>query len=263
MIEDTTSIDSKVVVDGCPLEYRLSGDGQGPTLVFLHEGLGSMDLWREFPTDVARATGRAALVYSREGHGWSAPVRGARTLEFMHHEALMVLPHLLERLEISAPILIGHSDGASIALIYAGAGCPVSGLVLLAPHVFVEAEAIAGIQLAREQFETTDLPQRMAKYHRDPEATFRAWNDIWLDPAFRNWNIEASLPGIECPVLLIQGNDDEYGTGAQLDAIEDGLAGSVERLVLADCGHSPHISQPDLVVEATARFVNRVLGDTL
>ncbi len=260
MFEDTTSIESIVVVDGAPLEYRVIGHGVGATLVFLHEGLGSMDLWRGFPGEITRATGRPALVYSREGHGWSAPLREPRTTEFMHHEALVVLPQLLEQLEVSAPILIGHSDGASIALINAGAGYPVSGLVLLAPHVFVEPESIAGIAVAREQFETTDLPQRMAKYHRDPEAIFRAWNDIWLDPEFLDWNIEASLPGIECPVFLIQGNDDEYGTVAQLAAIESGVASPVESLVLEDCGHSPHLSQPDLVVEATARFVNRVLG---
>ena len=260
MVEDSTSVDS-VVVDGRHLEYRMTGKGAGPTLVFLHEGLGSMGLWREYPNDVTAATGRPCLVYSREGHGWSDPVREPRTPRFMHHEALVILPQLLDRLGVADPILIGHSDGASIAMIHAGAGRRVSGLVLLAPHVFVEPESIAGIEAALVRFETSDLATRMARHHRDPYSTFHAWNDIWLDPVFLDWNIEDALSGITCPTLLIQGLDDEYGTLAQVDTIERGLTGSVQRLLLADCGHSPHLSQPAAVVEATARFVGRIGGD--
>jgi len=255
MAEKGASAQSVVAAGGRRLEYRLIGSGTGPTLIFLHEGLGSMDLWRGYPEQVVAATGRPALVYSREGHGWSDPVRAPRSADFMEHEALIVLPEVLDRLEISDPIVIGHSDGASIALIYAGAGNPVSGLTLLAPHVFVEPESITGIEAALERFESSDLRERMARHHRDPHSTFFAWNDIWLDPGFRDWNIEGYLPGIVCPTLLIQGRDDEYGTLAQLDAIERGLTGPVTRLVLDECGHSPHISQPAKTLEATARFI--------
>jgi pimeloyl-ACP methyl ester carboxylesterase len=258
MVEDITSTHPVVEIEGRRLEYRLIGRGESPSLVFLHEGLGSIDLWREYPGDVAEATGRCGLVYNREGHGWSDPVRGRRAPDFMDHEALVVLPRLLDQLGVAAPILIGHSDGASIALIHAGAGHPVSGLVLLAPHVFVEPESIIGIEATRERFESTDLPERMARYHRDPQSTFHAWCEIWLDPRFRDWNIEASFPGIGCPMLVIQGLDDEYGTTAQLEAIERGVIGPVESLVLEGCGHSPHLSKPGPVLEATIGFVARI-----
>ena len=244
--------------DGRRLEHRLIGKGKGPELVFLHEGLGSMGLWRGFPDDLVQATGCRGLVYSRAGHGWSDPLRERRTPDFMHHEALVVLPRLLEELGVVAPILIGHSDGASIALIHAGAGHRVSGLVLLAPHVFVEPESIAQIEAARVRFETSDLVERMARHHLDPHSTFHGWNDIWLDPAFRDWNIEDSLPHIHCPVLLIQALDDEYGTMAQLDAIEGGLSEPVERLVLPAGGHSPHLTNRERVTKVVTEFVMRV-----
>jgi pimeloyl-ACP methyl ester carboxylesterase len=244
--------------DGRHLEHRLIGNGEGPGLVFLHEGLGSMGLWRQFPDKLVEATTRRGLVYSRAGHGWSEPQRERRTPDFLHHEALVVLPQLLDELEMVEPILVGHSDGASIALIHAGAGHRVSGLVLLAPHVFVEPESIAEIEAARVRFETSDLVERMARHHHDPQSTFRAWNDIWLDPAFRNWNIEGSLPSIHCPVLLIQALDDEYGTMAQLDSIERGVSGAVERLVLPDGGHSPHVTHAKPVTATITRFVNRL-----
>lgn len=229
--------------------------GEEPLLVFLHEGLGSIGLWRGFPERVAGATGKRTVAYSRAGHGWSDPADLPRSPDFMHDEALEVLPALLKEMEPGgAPILVGHSDGASIALIHAGSN-PVSGLVLLSPHVFVEPESIAGIEGALERFETTNLAERMARHHADPEATFRGWNDIWLDPAFRDWNIENSLPAITCPVLLIQGMDDEYGTTAQLDAVEAGVRGPVQRLELPDCGHSPHLSRPGEVLGAVTEFI--------
>jgi pimeloyl-ACP methyl ester carboxylesterase len=262
MAENDVSALYVVVAGGRRLEYRLLEGGAGPTLVFLHEGLGSTDLWREYPDQVSTATGMPALVYSREGHGWSDPVRAPRSADFMEHEALTVLPEVLDRLEISDPILIGHSEGASIALIHAGAGHRVSGLVLLAPHVFVEPESISGIEAALESFESTDLLERMARHHRDPRSTFFAWNEIWLDPGFRDWNIEGYLPGIDCPTLLIQGRDDEYGTLAQLEAIERGATGPVRRLVLDECGHSPHLSQPARTLEATASFIAAVAGES-
>jgi pimeloyl-ACP methyl ester carboxylesterase len=235
---------------------RISGTRRAPTLVFLHEGLGSVALWKDFPARVARATGCPALVYSRAGYGRSSPAALPRAPDYMHVEALTVLPALLDRLGIDDPVLIGHSDGASIALLHAGSDRrPVRALIALAPHVFVEDISIANITEARRQYETTDLRDRLARRHADPDAAFRGWNDIWLSPAFRAWNIESCLPGVRCPLLLIQGRDDQYGTTAQLDAIERQAGGEVSRLELADCRHSPHRDQPAATLAAIAEFV--------
>jgi pimeloyl-ACP methyl ester carboxylesterase len=228
--------------------------GSEPALVFLHEGLGSVALWREFPERLANATGRRALVYSRAGHGFSEIPDEPRTPHFMHEEALDVLPGLLAEFGIERPVLVGHSDGASIALIHA-AQHPVSALVLLAPHVFVEDLSVASIQEARETFETTDLSERMSRYHRDPERTFRLWNDIWLAPEFRDWNIEDVLPGITAPTLLIQGEHDQYGTLAQIDAVERAVRGPVTRVVL-DSHHAPHLEAPEETLAAAVAFLD-------
>jgi len=228
-------------------------EGAEPALVFLHEGLGSAALWREFPDRLARATGRRALVYSRAGHGQSDLPDADRTPRFMHEEALDVLPGLLEDAGIERPVLVGHSDGGSIALIHA-ARHPVSALVLLAPHVFVEDITVASIEEARETFATTDLGARMARYHRDPERTFRLWNDIWLAPEFRAWNIEDVLAGVTAPTLLIQGEHDQYGTLAQIDAIERGISGDVTRVVL-DARHAPHLEAPEETLKAATDFL--------
>jgi pimeloyl-ACP methyl ester carboxylesterase len=166
-----------------------------------------------------------------------------------------VLPALLHELGLERPVLVGHSDGASIALLHAGAGHEVTGLVLLAPHVFVEECSVSAIAAAREAYVTTDLPERMARHHRDPDATFHGWNDIWLAPEFRSWNIEDRLAAITAPVLLIQGTDDPYGTLAQLDAIERGVGGPVERLVVPGIGHAPHLEAPATTRSAVASFV--------
>ena len=249
-----------VDVAGHRLEcVRIRGADVAPTLVFLHEGLGSVALWKDFPARVSDATGCPVLVYSRAGYGRSSPAALPRTPDYMHVEALTVLPALLDRLGIADPILVGHSDGASIALLHAGSGRrPVRALVALAPHVFVEDMSIASIAEARRQFETTDLRERLARRHADPDAAFRGWNDIWLAPAFRGWNIESCLPGVRCPLLLIQGRDDEYGSAAQLDAIERQVGGKVVRLELADCRHSPHRDQPEATLAAIADFVATV-----
>ncbi|MEO8565729.1 MAG: alpha/beta hydrolase [Betaproteobacteria bacterium] len=246
-----------VDVAGHRLEcVRIRGAIGAPTLVFLHEGLGSVALWKDFPARVADATGCPVLVYSRAGYGRSSPAALPRAPDYMHVEALTVLPALLDRLGIADPVLVGHSDGASIALLHAGSGKrPVRALVALAPHVFVEDMSIASIAEARRQYETTDLREKLARRHADPDAAFRGWNDIWLAPAFRRWNIEASLSGVRCPLLLIQGRDDEYGSTAQLDAIERQAGGKVARLELADCRHSPHRDQPDATLAAIADFV--------
>lgn len=209
---------SFVDVDRGPVECALApGDPARPPLVFLHEGLGSIDLWHGVPDEVAeRAGSPTVLVYARHGHGWSAPAELPRPVSYLHHEADDVLPALLDAVGVASPVLVGHSDGASIALLYAGAGHSVAGLVCLAPHVFVEPESIAGIEAARAQHAVTDLGARLARYHADPDATFRGWNDVWLSPAFRIWNIEDRLGAVHAPVLLVQGTEDQYGTMAQL-----------------------------------------------
>ncbi len=227
--------------------------GAEPALVFLHEGLGAVALWRDFPRRLAEATGRRALIYSRAGHGQSDLPEGDRTPRFMHEEALDVLPRVLADAGIERPVLVGHSDGGSIALIHASRH-PVAGLILLAPHVFVEDVTVASIEQARETFATTDLGARMGRYHRDPERTFRLWNDIWLAPEFRAWNIEDVLGGVTAPALLIQGEHDQYGTLAQLDAIERGVRGPVRRVVL-DCRHAPHLEAPEETLEAAEAFL--------
>jgi pimeloyl-ACP methyl ester carboxylesterase len=234
-------------------------EGDPPPLVFLHEGLGSVAMWRGFPAAAAARTGCAAVAYSRWGHGASEPLPSPRGAAFMHDEALRVLPELLDVLGIGEPVLAGHSDGASIALIHAGAARrPVRGLVLLAPHVFVEELTISSIARMRDLYAATDLRERLARYHDDADGAFRGWNDVWLDPAFRAWNIEDVLPSIGCPVLVIQGEDDEYGTAAQVEAVAGGVSGPVTTMLLPGCGHSPHRDRPGDVLDAIARFVQEV-----
>jgi pimeloyl-ACP methyl ester carboxylesterase len=253
---------SFVNVLGGRLEIQTIGDASvgAPTLVFLHEGLGSVSMWRDFPHKAAQATGCPALVYSRLGYGRSDVLRAARPVRYMHDEALETLPRVLDELGIREPVLVGHSDGGSIALIHAGAraGRGTRGLVLMAPHVFVEDVGVKSIAQAKVAFETTDLRERLARHHADAEATFRGWNDIWLHPDFRAWNIEEYLADVTCPVLAIQGFDDEYGTMAQIDAIARRIGGPIELLRLDRCGHSPHRDQPAAVLEAMTRFIARL-----
>jgi pimeloyl-ACP methyl ester carboxylesterase/GNAT superfamily N-acetyltransferase len=221
--------------------------------VLLHEGLGSVGLWRGFPERLAEATGRRTIAFSRYGHGQSDRPPKPRTPAFMHEEALEVLPELLAKLDVHSPVLVGHSDGASIGLIHA-AHHPVEAVVAIAPHVFVEDICIREIERARTAYETTDLRERLARHHRDPDAAFFGWNDVWLDPAFPDWDITGELDHITCPLLLIQGEHDQYGTLAQLDAIEQRARGPVTRLHL-DCQHSPPTELPDETVAAIAQFV--------
>src|SRR3954452_24059884 len=240
-------------VNGVELDSREIA-GAEPALVFLHEGLGSVGLWRNFPDRLAAETGRRALLYSRAGHGFSDVPSEPRRRRFMHDEALSVLPALLAEAGIAEPVLVGHSDGGSIALIYASSH-PVSGLVLLAPHVFVEELSVTSIAEARETFETTDLAERMGRYHRDASATFRLWNDIWLAPEFRDWNIEDVLSTVTAPALLIQGEHDQYGTLAQIEAIERGVLGPVSRVVL-DARHAPHLEAPEETLKVATEFLS-------
>jgi pimeloyl-ACP methyl ester carboxylesterase len=230
-----------------------------PTLVFLHEGLGSVAMWRDFPARAAHATNCNALAYSRYGYGRSDPLAAARTARYMHDEAQTALPELLDALAIDRPVLIGHSDGGSMALICAGSGLrPVTAVVTLAAHVMVEDVTVASIAAAKTAFAATDLRAKLARFHADVDSAFLGWNRIWLAPEFRAWNIEEYLPRISCPVLAIQGEDDEYGTMEQMRRIGAGVR-DVELLALQDCRHSPHRDQPEAVIEAITRFVDRVI----
>lgn len=229
-----------------------------PELVFLHEGLGSISHWKDFPERVASATGCPVTVYSRYGAGNSDVLTENRSVRYMHDEGLASLPDLLSQLRIESPILIGHSDGASISLIYAGEHNHLRGLVLLAPHVFVEDLSIASIAEAKTKFQTTNLSEKLSRHHRDAERTFWGWNNIWLHPDFRSWNIEEYLPRITCPTLIIQGLEDQYGTMAQVQAIAHQSGGPVEILTLSDCRHSPQRDQADATLTAITGFVSRI-----
>ena len=251
--------------DGRRLEYAWHGPPpeEAPTLVFLHEGLGCVSLWRDFPARLAEATGCGALVYSRAGYGRSDPVPLPRPVRFMHHEGLRVLPEVLEAAGVRDAVLVGHSDGASIALVHAGSGAAprVRALVLEAPHVFVEELSVRSIAAIGEAYRTTDLRGKLARHHgENVDCAFLGWNGVWLDPEFRAWNIEEYLPGVRVPVLVVQGEDDEYGTLAQVEAVERQVSGPVETVLLPGCGHSPHRDRPERVLEEMARFVGRVFG---
>ncbi len=245
-----------VVVGGKRLETAWWPGGAGrPPLVLLHEGLGSLELWRDFPARLAERTGCGVLAYSRYGYGRSDVLREKRAPGYMHHEAHVVLPELLAALGLERPVLFGHSDGASIALLYAGEPAhDPRGLILEAPHVFVEELSVRSITAARDAYAGTGLRAKLARYHDDADATFFGWNDIWLDPRFRAWNIEPAAGGVRCPVLLVQGDADEYGTTAQLAAIAARVR-SHETLLVPGAGHSPHRDAPETVLARVADFV--------
>ena len=245
-------------IQGRELEVQRLGeaDARKPAIVFLHEGLGSISMWRDFPRNLAERAGCPAIVYSRYGYGNSELFQGERQVGYLHDEARRDLPQLLDALDITTPILFGHSDGASIALIYAGTNHPAKALILLAPHVFVEELTIKNIAAVKLAFESTDMPEKLARYHQNPQSVFGSWNSTWLHPDFRSWNIEEFLPQITCPVLAIQGLDDPYGTLAQLDAIERGVPARVERVHLDNCRHSPHRDHPGRVLELTSAFLD-------
>jgi pimeloyl-ACP methyl ester carboxylesterase len=256
-----------VIVGPGPVHYVLQRAPSGsagadlPPLVFLHEGLGSIGLWRGFPHEVRTALGHpTTLVYSRHGYGRSAVVPGPRAPGYMHVEAQVVLPELLAAFGLVDPVLVGHSDGASIALLHAGSGGSVRALVVIAPHVFVESCTLQAIAEARDAFRTTDLPARLGRHHQDAWATFHGWNDVWLSDGFRDWNIASELPAISAPVLLLQGENDPYGTLAQLDAIAAGVAGKSERVIIAAAGHSPHLEAGPACRDAIVAFLLRNPG---
>jgi len=251
-----------VTIEGCSLEYERypAPSRNAPTIIFLHEGLGSITRWRDFPAAVCARTGFGGLVYNRCGYGASDPLQAPFTPAFMHREALEVLPCLLTTFRIERPVLFGHSDGASIALLHAASGLSiVPALVLEAPHVFVEDITVSAIAQVKASYHVGDFRARLERHHgANVDPLFDAWAGVWLSDAFRSWNIEDALPHITCPVLAIQGTDDEYGTLRQLAAIQAGLGGSMKPLVLDACRHSPHIDRRQVVEDATVEFLSQV-----
>jgi pimeloyl-ACP methyl ester carboxylesterase len=246
------------------LEYQWVGaGGDAPVMVFLHEGLGSLSMWRDFPQRLCEAVGFRGLVFSRYGYGRSTPRPADERwpVDFMQVQAREILPQLFAALGIGderrRPWLFGHSDGGSIALIYAATRPrEVAGIVAVAPHIMVEALTVASIEVARTTYRTTDLRAKLARHHADPDSAFWGWNDVWLDPEFRLWSIETMLPAIACPVLAAQGIDDEYGTLAQVEGIRKRCP-QTEVVALDRCGHSPHRDRPEELIRITVDFVSR------
>lgn len=254
---------TSIEVNGKHLEVQWHGPppGQALTLVFLHEGLGCVAMWHEFPGDLAAATGCGALVFSRAGYGGSDACDLPRPLYFMHHEGIQVLPELLEKTGVTECVVVGHSDGGSIGLVYAGGtpAPPLKGLITEAAHVFCEDLSVRSIRAARERYLEGDLREKLEKYHGpNVDCAFWGWNDVWLHPDFMEWNLEAYLPEIRVPLLAIQGEGDPYGTPAQVEAIVHQAGGKSRSLMLPDCGHAPHRDRPQATLEAMRDFIVRL-----
>ena len=247
---------------GATLEARMHGPApdRAPTIVLLHEGLGSMELWRDFPEALADATGMGVFAYSRRGYGHSDPAVLPRPIDYMEREAIDVLPEVLAASGFRRGILCGHSDGASIAALYCGnvQDHRVRGLVLMAPHFFPEPEGLKAIEDARAAYEERDLKARLARHHADVDNAFRGWNDAWLNPAFHGWNIGYALDEIRVPVLAIQGRDDPYGTLAQIREMEERLYSPLDTLILDGCRHAPFIERREETLAAVAEFAARL-----
>jgi pimeloyl-ACP methyl ester carboxylesterase len=245
-------------IEGMTLEYRMIGAPSAPTIVLLHEGLGSVASWGKFPGRLAERIGASVFVYSRAGYGASPPAHDALPADYIQRHARDVLPKILDAIGFRKGWLLGHSDGASMAAAFAGSVSDerVQGLVLMAPHFFVEAETLATIRQAREAFERRDLRQRLARYHLDVDAAFRGWNDIWLDPVFAGFNLREELRRIRMPMLIIRGDDDRYGTHRQAWLAKELCECRVEIMLLPNCGHLPHREQPEQTIEAIASFYN-------
>jgi pimeloyl-ACP methyl ester carboxylesterase len=248
---------------GHRLEFEWVGLGEAgaPVIVMLHQGLGSVALWREFPRVLHQATGLRVLVYSRWGYGKSEPVTSfPHGPDFMRREAAAELPDLLSAVGVDKPVLFGHSDGASIALVYAGrriSPAPLAALCM-APHVMLEKESIVSLAKARVAYEEGDLRSKLARFHDDVDSAFYGWNVTWLQPAMRAWSIEDELAGIRCPTLVLQGEGDEYGTPAQLESVKTHTGGRAEVALLENCGHSPHIDQRAQVLAAMKRLLAQI-----
>ena len=250
-------------INGSDLEYRLIGPqpSQAPTIVMLHEGLGSAALWGDFPQSLQAATGMGVFVYSRAGYGASSPVMLPRPLDYMSREALDVLPVLLERIGFQRGVLLGHSDGASIAAVHAGGTGDhrVRGVVLIAPHFIVEDVSVASIAEIRTAYETTDLRSKLARWHQNVDNAFYGWNDAWLDPDFRRWDISDYLAYIRVPVAILQGEGDQYGTIRQIEIAQEECYCPVDVTIIPGAGHSPHREVPELTLATISEFANRIL----
>ncbi len=248
-------------IDGVKLEARCWGPSpdEADTIVLLHEGLGCVDLWRDFPEQLAEHTGMGVFAYSRQGYGKSDPCKLPRPIDYMSIEAIDVLPKVLDAIGFRQGSLLGHSDGASIAAIHAGKvkDQRVKDIILMAPHFFTEPIGLTSIRAASEAYDVGDLKLKLARYHIDVDNAFRGWNGAWLNPEFEHWNIEDVLPGIDIPVLAIQGEGDQYGTIAQIDVIGEKASGPVERHILPDCKHSPHLDQSEMVLGLVEGFVGQ------
>ncbi|MBA2398084.1 MAG: alpha/beta hydrolase [Bradyrhizobium sp.] len=245
------------------LEYRMIGPSpqDAPTIVMLHEGLGSAGLWGDFPDKLQAATGAGVFAYSRSGYGASTPATLPRTVDYMHTEALDVLPKLLDQIGFRRGLLLGHSDGASIAAIYTGAHQDhrVEGVVMIAPHFIIEDISVTSIAKIKTVYETTDLKAKLARWHRDVDNAFYGWNAAWLNPAFRNWDISEYLAYIRVPVAILQGADDEYGTMRQIAIAQEECYCPVDVTVIPGAGHQPHREVPGATLDAVQEFANTVL----
>jgi len=249
-------------IAGHDLEYRMIGPApsERPAIVMLHEGLGSAALWGDFPQALQAATGMGVFVYSRAGYGASSPVALPRPLDYMSREALEVLPTLLDSIGFRRGILLGHSDGASIAAIYAGgtADHRVRGIVLIAPHFVVEEVSVASIAAIRQTYETTDLRGKLSRWHQTVDSAFYGWNDAWLDPDFRRWDISEYLAYIRVPVAILQGEDDQYGTVRQIEIAREECYCPVDATLVPQSGHSPHREAAELTLATVSEFVRRI-----
>lgn len=258
----TLSSSGRLAIAGHDLEYRFMGPqpDAAPTLVLLHEGLGSVALWGDFPDRLQAATGRGVFVYSRAGYGGSSPTELPRKIDYMHREALDVLPRLLDAIGFTRGLLIGHSDGASIAAIYAGGvqDHRVRGVALIAPHFIVEDISVQSIAAIKTAYETTDLKAKLGRWHRDVGNAFYGWNGAWLDPAFRDWDISEYLAYIRVPVAVVQGENDQYGTIRQIEIAQQECYCPVEVTLIPDVGHSPHREAADVTVRTIAEFVTDI-----
>ncbi|OAF15169.1 alpha/beta fold hydrolase [Bradyrhizobium neotropicale] len=254
-----------LTIDGASLEYKWLApqDQNAPTIVMLHEGLGSVGLWGDFPEKLQQATGAGIFVYSRAGYGQSSPAKLPRPLDYMQREAMDVLPKILEAIGFMRGLLLGHSDGASIAAIYAGAHQDhrLSGLVLIAPHFIVEDISVKSIAEIKTAYETTDLKTKLARWHKDVDNAFYGWNGAWLDPEFRDWDISEYLAYIRVPVLVLQGVDDQYGTLRQVEIAQEECYCPVDLKVILGAGHSPHREAPGATLDAIVQFATAALRD--
>ncbi|MCC5987980.1 MAG: alpha/beta fold hydrolase [Pararhodobacter sp.] len=262
MVLDWAQGRGRVQAGGKSLEWACWGNapGEAPTLVLLHEGLGCLGLWRDFPEQLAQATGFGVFAYSRAGYGQSDPADLPRPVDYMTREAVDVLPQVLDAMGFHRGVLMGHSDGATIAAIHAGSVSDhrVRALVLMAPHFFTEAMGLKSIEAARDAFDAGELRERMARWHADAEHTFRGWNDAWLNPDFHDWNVAEVIDYLRIPALAIQGRQDQYGTLKQIDELAERSYAPVDTLILDECRHAPHQDKPQEVLDAVAEFTARL-----